>query len=112
MGTSFGVGNVGEYHMGNHYEFLDKLLILPPEYHDDNYGNYTSGLKSLSGLQGFQAVPVIREFFHRCRMYQLHGEDRTLEQDFGVDVVHSCLINLAMLMADCIEKPYEEVHTA
>ena len=111
MGTSFGVGNTGEYHMGNHYDFLDKLLILPPEYHDDSCG-YTSGLKSLYGLKGFEAVPVIKDFFRKCRHYQLHEGDRTLEQDFGVDVVHSCLINLAMLMADCIEKPYEEVHTA
>ena len=112
MGTSFGVGNVGEYHMGNHYDFLDKLLILPPEYHDDNSYGYTSGLKSLDSLKGFEAVPVIKNFFHKCRMYQLHDGDRTLEQDFGIDVVHSCLINLAMLMADCITNPYEEVHTA
>jgi len=110
MGTSFGVGGIGDYHFGNHYEFLGKLLILPSKYHDDNSYQDENGLKCLSGLKGFEAIPVIKDFFYKCYHYQLHSHDRTLQEDFGSEVVVSCMYYLGLLMADCIEQPYEEIH--
>jgi hypothetical protein len=113
MGYSFGLGNIGDYHFGNSHPFLSKMLILPEEYKDeDDPFIADSGIKCLYGLTGHQAIEVIRQFFERCRHYKLTEDDRTLYKDFNPDTVQTCMVQLALLQADCAKMPYETVEVA
>jgi len=113
MGYSFGLGNIGDYHLGNSHRFLSKMLILPEEYKNEEDPFISdNGIKCLYGLTGHQAILVISQFFHRCRHYKLSEDDRTLNDDFNPNTVQSCMVQLALLQADCAKKPYEFVQVA
>jgi len=115
MSTDFGLGNIGDYNIFSTMDpFLEKLLWMNKDFDGNMTGNRNiaetvRGLHCLNGLQGWEAIPVIRNFFKRVKGYKLFEEDRTVLEDFPAEGVITIMSQLAMLMADCHEKPYETV---
>jgi hypothetical protein len=85
-------------------EFLEIELTAP--HWEDSVKE--TGMDALSGKKGFEAIPILREFFKRC--YNYRGD---LAKDYdspnGWGTVQSCMVNLALLMADCIANPFDEI---
>ena len=105
MSTDFGLGGVGDY---NIFSTMSPMLEQLMQRTDDE-GEPITGLHCLSGLYGWEAVPVIRAFFKKVSHYQLFEHDRSVLDDFPADGVITIMTQLARLMADCHEKPYEKV---
>ena len=115
MSTDFGLGNIGDYNIFSTMNpFLEKLLWTNKDFDGNITGNRNiaesvTGLHCLDGLQGWEAVPIIRNFFKRVKGYKLFEEDRTVLEDFPAEGVVCIMSQLAMLMADCINNPYERI---
>ena len=85
-------------------EFLEVELNAP---HWESAIKET-GMDALQDKKGFEAIPIIQQFFIRCSNYK---GDLSADYDSpnGWGTVERCMINMALLMADCIINPYDEI---
>ena len=74
----------------------------------EEYNVNKKGIKALNNLKGHEAIPVIKEFFVRCRNYRSNlGDDYDSPNGWGT--VEVCIVLMGQLLVDCIENPYKEI---
>jgi hypothetical protein len=115
MSHSFGVNNLKYDCTGNMHPFWDKFIEhdIEHSHYEEGEGEITyhrnrKGIHALEGLKGYEAIPVIKEFFVRCRNYHNNlANDYDSENGWGT--VETCIVLMGQLLVDCIEEPYKRI---
>ncbi len=121
MSHSFGIESFNYDCTGNMHPFWDEFIELDLElnhfkgFNDEGeslgYEEYNvnkKGIKALNGLKGHEAIPVIKEFFVRCRNYRSDLSD-DYDSPNGWGTVETCILLMGQLLVNCIESPYKEI---
>ena len=92
----------------NMHDFLEEFLeveLNAPHWRDPIK---ETGMDALEGKKGFEAIPIIQNFFIKCNNYR-DNLSADYDSPNGWGTVESCMIKMGLLMAECIINPYNEI---